>query len=374
MQKSSELSDDARQTNSQVFSIMKALAILCVVAGHTEYAPVHDFVYLFHLAVFYFVSGYFFDDRYLASKKLFLWRRIRGLWFPFFGYCLAFLLLHNVFYRLHLYPEPDHLYEAADYVRVFSRFFIGEMGNWLLTPLWFIRSLFVASIVFFSILIVSKKMFERRPGYFSEVAAGVFALLIAMAVQSRWVSELSFPVPLAKLILQRDFAVVPLLFIGRWFRMFQSCLPTHAFCWGGAFVFLLLCQGMGVRMELSIGDFGVPMPVFFVISAIGCYFVYLTAFHLRKASLRLTGILVAAGRETFAIMALHLLAFKAVSLVQVFVYGYGWQALGAWPVIDAHTQVWWLPYTIFGMAVPMAWVWVKKRLTPRGLCQVPGGK
>lgn len=57
-----------QRENSHVFSIMKGLGIIFVVAGHTAYSPVHNFVYLFHLAVFYFVAGYFFKDKYIDDK------------------------------------------------------------------------------------------------------------------------------------------------------------------------------------------------------------------------------------------------------------------------------------------------------------------
>ena len=70
-----------QRENSHVFSIMKGLGIIFVVAGHTAYSPVHNFVYLFHLAVFYFVAGYFFKDKYIDDKLLFVWKKIKSLWF-----------------------------------------------------------------------------------------------------------------------------------------------------------------------------------------------------------------------------------------------------------------------------------------------------
>lgn len=66
-----------QRENSHVFSIMKGLGIIFVVAGHTAYSPVHNFVYLFHLAVFYFVAGYFFKDKYIDDKLLFVWKKIK---------------------------------------------------------------------------------------------------------------------------------------------------------------------------------------------------------------------------------------------------------------------------------------------------------
>lgn len=66
-----------QRENSHVFSIMKGLGIIFVVAGHTAYSPVHNFVYLFHLAVFYFVAGYFFKDKYIDDKLLFVWKKLK---------------------------------------------------------------------------------------------------------------------------------------------------------------------------------------------------------------------------------------------------------------------------------------------------------
>lgn len=89
-----------QKENSHVFSIMKGLGIIFVVVGHTSYSPVHNFVYLFHLAVFYFVAGYFFKDKYIDDKLLFLWKKIKSLWFPLIGYGIVFMLLHNLFSEL----------------------------------------------------------------------------------------------------------------------------------------------------------------------------------------------------------------------------------------------------------------------------------
>lgn len=100
-----------QKENSHVFSIMKGLGIIFVVVGHTSYSPVHNFVYLFHLAVFYFVAGYFFKDKYIDDKLLFLWKKIKSLWFPLIGYGIVFMLLHNLFFRAHFYnPQTCHLY------------------------------------------------------------------------------------------------------------------------------------------------------------------------------------------------------------------------------------------------------------------------
>ena len=49
-----------KKENAQM-SILKGVAIVSVVAGHTCYWSV-QYVYMYHLAVFFFVSGYLYDE------------------------------------------------------------------------------------------------------------------------------------------------------------------------------------------------------------------------------------------------------------------------------------------------------------------------
>ena len=47
--------------NNQAFSIMKGIAIISVVLGHcTTNSRIEAFVNQYHLAVFFFVAGFFF--------------------------------------------------------------------------------------------------------------------------------------------------------------------------------------------------------------------------------------------------------------------------------------------------------------------------
>lgn len=48
--------------------IAKALAIICVVLGHTKFSQSH-FLYLFHVAVFLIISGHFFPKESINNKK-----------------------------------------------------------------------------------------------------------------------------------------------------------------------------------------------------------------------------------------------------------------------------------------------------------------
>ena len=57
------------------FDVMKGVAILAMVAGHC-FVPLklHHFIYIWHMPLFFFVSGYFFKDKPLSTVALGIWK------------------------------------------------------------------------------------------------------------------------------------------------------------------------------------------------------------------------------------------------------------------------------------------------------------
>lgn len=87
----------------------KGIAIILMCIGHA-YCPdaLFYFIYMFHMAFFFMMSGYFFSDKNLDNPKAFVWKRITGLWVPFVKWGLIFVLLHNVFLKLQLPPPYEN--------------------------------------------------------------------------------------------------------------------------------------------------------------------------------------------------------------------------------------------------------------------------
>lgn len=66
-------------------TIMKGICMLFVVAGHAG-CPFTRFIYLFHMPVFFMISGYLFKEKYFSNVhnlSLLLYKRIFRLWFPY---------------------------------------------------------------------------------------------------------------------------------------------------------------------------------------------------------------------------------------------------------------------------------------------------
>ena len=72
-----------------------------VVVGHAGCPHLlHDYIYTFHMPLFFMASGYFFKDEYLDAKLNFLLRKVKGLYVPFIASSLLFLVFHNTFMDL----------------------------------------------------------------------------------------------------------------------------------------------------------------------------------------------------------------------------------------------------------------------------------
>lgn len=95
----------------QYWNIVKGLGIIAVVVGHCG-SPIVPYVYMYHLALFFFVSGYLYKDDHSVDPFAYFASRMRRLWWPMVQYGIVFALLHNVFLQLNIYSEeilPDIL-------------------------------------------------------------------------------------------------------------------------------------------------------------------------------------------------------------------------------------------------------------------------
>ena len=65
--------------------ILKGIAIILVVIGHTR-VPGNSFIYLFHMAVFFIASGYFYSEK---SSETLQWTSCMGVYTVFLCCCIS---------------------------------------------------------------------------------------------------------------------------------------------------------------------------------------------------------------------------------------------------------------------------------------------
>ena len=112
------------------FLILQAIAIILVVVGHTggiTFLSLEDKfpIYSYHIALFVFISGYFFKAEYTKNIPLFIWHKTKRLLLPYLGWNLVY----GIIYVLLTKYEVIH-YTANSGVRILLDPNIFFMDSW----------------------------------------------------------------------------------------------------------------------------------------------------------------------------------------------------------------------------------------------------
>lgn len=163
-------------------TIAKAIAIILMVIVHAGVDNTSaNYICMFHMPLFFFVSGFCFKDSYLEKNKGFVKRRFT-LYLNFAAFVSVFVLLHNIFCRINFYTVENiegalvvPIYSIRDFMVNLAKTFL-FMNNQepLIGGFWFLRSLLVASLLSIGLL----KIF-RNPKY---VAMSCFVLSYILAL------------------------------------------------------------------------------------------------------------------------------------------------------------------------------------------------
>jgi fucose 4-O-acetylase-like acetyltransferase len=128
--------------------ILKGIGIICVVYGHAYANHLSKFIYLFHMPLFFFISGYLHKSNpdYISYGK----KKVKHLLIPYFCFLTLILPLYEIF------DHKDTVYKA-----IFIYFYGGTFLSEWLTVFWFTTCLFITQQLFnyFTVKIEIKKLF-----------------------------------------------------------------------------------------------------------------------------------------------------------------------------------------------------------------------
>ncbi len=107
----------------QYWDIVKGLGIIAVVVGHTG-SPLMPYVYMYHLALFFFVAGFLYKEKYSVDPFFYIGTRLKRLWWPLVKYGVVFVLLHNFLFKINVYSNvqnvpgitPMNMYSVTDLI------------------------------------------------------------------------------------------------------------------------------------------------------------------------------------------------------------------------------------------------------------------
>ncbi len=344
--------------------ILKGIGIILMVVRHAR-APYSDFVLLFHMALFFIASGYLMkSDSPEDVKSLFVYikKKIKGLWKPYFLFTCFFVLCHNIFLRLNIYTDnPQYLectfleypnlmtaYSIKHMLKVIVKAIFFQSGTQMGGALWFFYALFLVLIMYNVIGFLLRKITKTDLVYFimqGIVSAVLLILGYICFLSNRQLHGLS-----------RCFSVYCLIYIGYMIKnkkiMDKICYSKKKVICGIIVSFVILLLGYH-RGNIAIDGNVIENPVFFlVMSMAGWNLVYLIAYALECCQFVGNRFLTYISEHSVWIIALHFLSFKLVSLFEIYFYGYEPYYLAAFPVLSG-AGLWWLLYTIVGLVIPL---------------------
>ncbi len=363
----SNLDKGVSQKHNTTISICKGIAIILMVMGHTE-CPVllSNFIYVFHMPLFFITAGYFFNRKYLDNPKSFCVKRFKGLYLPFIKYSLLFLLLHNLWFKIGVLNEEStnwlgivaQPYGLRKFVNQFIHIFIAMTGydELLCGAFWFFRTLLIASISFF-ILYYIVDYCTKLPNVWAVVVICVFA----WAFQTIRL-HFGFSIPIIPMGGIREVWGIFFFGIGVIYRQFEHNIGCR--WWLTIICFAVLCVGAWYHWcNLTHND---KLRDAFTLPLTGCA-GFLLIRHV-SGIIDVTGGVVARmlnyiGKNTIYILVSHILIFKLVSLLKVLWYGLDLSQVGCVPVVhyNNHEDLFWLLYTVVGTALPLLCVEVWRR-------------
>lgn len=339
------LSNNTLNIKNNYISIAKGIGIILMVAGHCRFPYLLDFIYMFHMPLFFFISGWCFKIKYLSEFHNFCIRRIKGTYIPFLKWGLLFILLHNIFYHLNIYNDQfgyagqvSHLYSLNEHIKhaiIGCGLFL--YPEELLGGYWFLVQLFWGSLIGF----LSIK-FIKNP-YISAsillVISFIIKLYINKTIPFTGIGSITF--------LSASFFVYGFAFRNNHFKFSPLIIIS---------CFLMVLTGSffwNTTMQTYTHFNVLPYAVTGVFGSIMIIEIAKLFDNRSNDNNRVKVFLIFAGENSLTILTWHFLSFKLVSLLIINIEGYPTEMLAMFPVIENAPLPYTILYLIIGVALPL---------------------
>lgn len=324
-----------------------------VVAGHGFQGDISRFVNLFHIPLFFFVSGlvFKFKDRSLKNIIDFFLKCMKALWLPSLLYGTFYVLMHNPFVSFGLYDLECYSLKTT----VIS--IIKHVGFLKTEPLesamWFLTAIFIGRFLLYGVLWISS-FFKRDERLQTIIEMAMITLIFGMGCLFFYKS-ISLPGNA-----DNACSLVPFMYAG--YKLKRSNL-SHPWLIIPSLVVMVAALVL-TEQTLRMSRNELVSPLFFLtVSTAGVCFTYQLATLLQNFKRGGVRILSYLGRNTIPILCLHLLAFRLVSYIWIKCEGLPIEVLSKHPVIGA-SYFWGIFYTAIGLVaplvVPIIKSWIKK--------------
>lgn len=337
------------QKNNAI-TYVKALAIILMVLGHAQCSIPFAWEYLtmFHIPMFFFVSGYCLKPRYLDAPRDFFMGKVRRLYMPFVKWVVIFLLLQDVFLWLHFYDQSCvQPLTWTGLLRNLNLTFLQMRGvPALLGGYWFLNALFFGSILAWLLL-----RYVRRPEY---SLAAAFAILIVVHLTGFHVVFLNLN---TRAFAAAFFVVAGYCFAQRSVKPFGLLPIVLSNLLGFVGIFFWL-----ERIDQTSYQ-GYRIIPFVITAVLLSWSYYSVLVHWTETKSALSRLFRFIGEHTLTILTWHLVYFKLVSWAILVTYGLPVGRLAQIPTISEYSvKGWWVVYGVVSITLCCLTAYVGQKL------------
>ncbi len=299
-----------KNARSLYWDIIKGWGIIAIVLGHTGYFA-GRFVYLFHLALFFFITGYFYNEKkYGDTPFIYFGSRLSGAWPKYMLYTLFFVLIHNFFVTHGLY-ENQELYNHTKMLTSWMSSLSFSSPEPMQGALWFVPVWLVSSGLFSGCVWFGRRVstfFGKEP--FKLPACALASAVLGIIGVFMNMRNCSIPYQL-----QAALLVVPIYLFAWLIHQFLPNLRKYTTWYGcmlSTALLILIIKKTNIYVDLA--SMYIPGFLFYPVSLIGIYFV-MSLSDITERVKPLAAVLAFLGQHSFDIMAIHFTLFKLIDLV-----------------------------------------------------------
>ena len=353
-----------KNQRNQIIDAMKGILIILVVLGHTYNNFTYNFIYLFHVGLFFVLSGYCFSQKYTDSFSS-LWelfmKRIKSLWIPYVFYNFVFLLLQNIWLKVGFLTSDETYFSyepflkdgyclpitIIDAVKAIIKSFFFMNSRPFAGGLWFLGGLFYVTFMYVSIQFIMRKLKIEK----FHIVISILFLLTGWLIEKVGLIE--------KLLILKQVAIIliseVLFCIGTYVRQYIHLQNFKALTYcAGFFLFLVIIFILSAFGSVSVASVHIVNPLFYltaIMSGGGLLICLLRLLNSINAN-SIISFFSFIGNKTIPILALHPICFKLITVIQWKVYGGDKIVLSMYPVWK-NSIPWAMAYLVIGVTIPL---------------------
>lgn len=334
------------KSRNNILDILKGIGIILIVLGHTGF-KYNNFIYLFHMAIFFIASGYLFKKKYTENKKElkgFIVKKIKRLYIPFIICNVIAIFLNNFFININIYDLTNHsIFGLKDFATNILKVILFHNNTEIFGATWFLRILFEVSIIYAIIDYFLNKKAKKYKHIIQIIISIIFCIVGFVMIDK------SISLPFIDISMLETYILFELGIIIKKYTKENIKSIYRIIILIFSFLLLLLLSKCG-EIEMSKNIY-TNLFYYLIASIAGWYLVYEIAYFISKIKI-INNIFEYIGYKSFSILIWHFVAFKLVNYFVVVLYNMDFSNISKFPVL-LKNDYWYLVYTLVGIILPL---------------------